>query len=279
MNCVCLADILVPVCQFFRTVQKSQVYAVCQQGDGGDDVGDCRTMNSKVVYIVGKKVKELHHKKKGICYKLFSYNLVSGHTRDLSRLRLFLQSMHFGLSEGFLSCSLGIKNNKMYSEKAKHAVYHKRFSITEPPTDPQRDRFCFVSVNDDVYVIGGMVSSDDSPTLSVARFSLPDQSWTELNPLPGPRILSSVARGRFPLDVLRCHLHCPHCPLFTVRGDDDVHLGLLSEYSGDGEDYDSRSDDYYNDDDVYGDYDDYLDLDDDDDDDAVDYFYGGVFVE
>ena len=72
-----------------------------------------------------------------------------------------------------------------------------------------------------------------------------DHSWIELDPLRGPRILSSVARGRFQLDVLNCHQHCPHCPLFTARDDDDVHLGPLSEYGGDGDDYDSWSDDHY----------------------------------
>ena len=235
--------IIVPVCQFFRNVKNSQVYAVCQQGDGGD----CRTMDSKVVYIVGKDVMELRQKSKGICNKLFSYNLVSGYTMDLSRLKLNFHSMYFDLSEGFLSSSLGIKNSKMYNEEAKEIVCHNRFSITEPPADPQRCRFCFISINGDVYIIGGMDKRNDSPTLSVARFSLADQNWTELDHSPRPRILSSVARFRFPLDVLRCHLHCPHCPLFMDRDE------LLSEYSGD---YDSSSGDNINE---YGDIDNNLD--------------------
>ena len=92
--------------------------------------------------------------------------------------------MHFCLSEGFLSSSLGIEN-KMHSEKAKHVVDYKTFSITEPPADQRRDRFCFVSVIDDVSFIGGMVSSDDSWTLSVAMYSLADQSWNELDHFTG----------------------------------------------------------------------------------------------
>ena len=183
--------------------------------------------------------------------------------------------MHFGLSEGFLSWTPGTKN-KMYCEKAKHVVDHKNFSIPEPPADRRRDKFCFVSVIDDVSVIGDMVSSDDSWTRSVAKYSLADQSWTELYLLPGPRILSSVARGRFPLDVLHFHLQCSHCPLFTSKGDYDVHLGQLSEYGGDGDDYDSWSDDYNNGDDEHGDYDDYLDHFDEDYIEAVDHLYGDV---
>ena len=150
---------------------------------------------------------------------------------------------------------------------------HKNFSIPEPTADRRRDIFCFVSVIDDVSVIGCMVSSDDSWTRSIAMYSLADQSWTELDLLSGPRISSSVARGRFPLDVLHCH---QHCPLFTAKGDDDVHLGQLSEYGGDGDDCDSWSDDYDNGDDEYGDYDEYLDHVDEDNSYAVDYLYCDV---
>ena len=65
------SNILVPVCQFFKTEPNSQVYAVCREGDGSDDACDRRTMNSKVVYIFGKKVKDMRQQREGTCNQPF----------------------------------------------------------------------------------------------------------------------------------------------------------------------------------------------------------------
>ena len=72
------SNILEPACQLFKTAPHSQVYAVCREGDGSDDACDCRTMNSKEGYIVGKTVKDMRHQMEGTCNQPFWYNMVSG---------------------------------------------------------------------------------------------------------------------------------------------------------------------------------------------------------
>ena len=61
------SNILVPECQFFKAAPNSRVYAVCREVDCSDDACDCRTMNSKVVYIVGMKVKKMRHQGEVTC--------------------------------------------------------------------------------------------------------------------------------------------------------------------------------------------------------------------
>lgn len=177
------------------------------------------TVNGGFIYVLGSKAASLKAKTSGKkkSTKFFIYNVQTNRASELYGNKVSFEPLAFGLTSGFLSARLGKVNHKLFHQIQKRVLYNRDFTIKLPPTDAGREDFSAISMNDEVYVFGGKLTSTQEPTTSAAKFSFETQTWTELPPLPSPLIGAGITRGKMAVDVLRCHLDCPHCSFLSLK--------------------------------------------------------------
>ena len=198
---------------FFQRSSNSEIHAVCQE------VHNSPTLNGGFIYVLGSKSVSLKAKtlSKKKSTKFFIYNIQTNRAVEVFGNKLGFEPLAFGLTRGFLAARLGKVNHKLFSQAQKRVLYNSDYTIKLPSTDPGREDFSAISVNDEVYIFGGKLADTQEPTTSAAKFSFETQTWTELDPLPTPLIGAGITRGKMPVDVLRCHLECPHCSFSSLK--------------------------------------------------------------
>ena len=204
-------------------------------------------LGSKCVSLKAKNTS----KKKST--KFFVYNIQTNRAFEVYGNKVGFEPLAFGLTRGFLASRLGKVNHKLFHQAQRKVLHNNDYTIKLPPTDAGREEFSTISVNDEVYIFGGKLTGTQEPTSSAAKFSFETQMWTELDPLPTPLIGAGITRGKMAVDVLRCHLECPHCSYFplkerttysvtySTRDRDDVGSGRFYIDDSDGSD----DSDYY----------------------------------
>ena len=207
----CAGDLSIKYGLFQRS-SYSEIQAVCQQVYNGT------TLNGGIIYVIGSKCIGFRAKTtKGKYTKLFFYDINTGRAKEVYGNKIAYEPMAFGFPEGFLTTRLGKVNYKFFQQTDAKVIHHKDYTVKLPPSDAARESYAFTSINDEVYIFGGKMVSSQEPSMSTAKFSFATGKWTELDPLPSPLIGAGIARGRMPVDVLRCHLDCPHCSYLTAK--------------------------------------------------------------